>query len=333
MLGMLNETDTVTEVKKQWDDASNFLFASKHREHDGKYVLGKAVPNWMGSLTGWPIVFASLLAGTVMPGAAVLVQLALARKRAAYKAAVETASTAGKVITANSPEPTFNIIQSEGTAILRGTEAAMVAGQVTVLMAQKAPPPPPVSTTTFLGGIAEKFMELKGKVTALFTPGADVLTAVTGMLATAVPNEGTVAVIGEVQTLIASPNLVEVTGLEKVKITSTKHVDVLGEEKVDMLAGPRAKPPWGVKVDATAKKVTMGHVIGDWKTEITDRTAKIGDLKMSRGMQSEKAATKLVHGTSTSLELTTSAANLKASSNIDVKAPMIKISGQRVMIG
>lgn len=333
MLGMLNESDTVTEVKKQWDDASNLLFTSKHREHDGKYVLGKAVPNWMGSLTGWPIVFASLLAGTVMPGAAVLVQLALARKRAAYKIAVETASAAGKVITANSPEPTFNIIQSEGTAILRGTEAAMVAGQVTVLMAQKAPPKQPETPKTFLGGVAEKFMELKGKVTALFTPGADVLTAVTGMLATAVPNEGTVAVVGEVQTLVASPNLVEVTGLEKVKVTSAKHVDVLGEEKVDVLAGPRAKPPWGVKVDATAKKVTMGHVIGDWKAEITDRTAKIGDVKMSRGMQSEKAATKLVHGTSTSLEITTSAATLKASSNVDVKAPTIKISGQRVMIG
>ena len=334
LLGMLNESETVTDVKKQWDRASDLLIGSKHRQHDGKFMLGKSTPNWMESLTGWPIIFASLLAGTVMPGAAVLVQVVLAKKRAAYKAAVEAASTAGKVITANSPEPTFNIIDSEGTSVVKGKEAAMVAGQVTVLLAEVEKPPPASPPSTFFGGIAEKFTELRGKVTALFKPGANLMTQVSAMLAQAVPNNaGTIAVIGETQTIVASPKLVEVAGTEAVKVTSTQHVDVLGEQKVDVLAGPRAKPPWGLKVDSTAKKVTLGHVTGDHRAEITHASTKIGNLTANEGMQTAAMMTKVEHGGNSALELKKESATLRSSMSVNVRATNIKISGTRIMIG
>ncbi len=334
LLGMLNESDTVTDVKDQWNRASDLLLGSKHRQHDGKLFLGKATPNWMESLTGWPIVFASLLAGTVMPGAAVLVQLVLAKKKAAYQAAVATASATGKVITANSPEPTFNIIESAGTAVMKGKEAAMVAGQVTVLLAEVEKPPPVAPPPTMLGGIAAKMTELQGKVMALFKPGVDVLSQVTAMLATAVPNNaGTVAVIGETQAIVASPKLVEIAGLEAVKVTSTQHVDVLGEQKVDLLAGPRIKPPWGLKADNTAGKVIVGHVTGDHRMEITKSNTKIGNLTATQGMETAAMMTKVTHGGSTALELKKESATLRSSMSVNVRATNIKISGTRVMIG
>ncbi len=344
MLGMLNESEEVDEVRTLWNNASGSLKASRHRKEDNKDVLALAVPNWMETLTGWPILFTTLLAGSVLPGASVVVQWMLSRKKRAFQAAVaETTNNRSKMISVNSPEPTFNILQSDGTTVVKGKHAAFVTGQVTVVFAQAAQGPPADSPPTgMLGSIVGTVTDLATKVTGLLRKTSKPLQT---LLATAftntVNNDGTLALIGETKTIVASPKLVEIAGLEQVKVTSANHVDVLGEQKVDIVAGPRdtTDPPqitnsmWGMSVVASPGTVTAGHLKGDWKMEITDGTTQIGDLTAKRGMQSNTVATKVVHGTSSALTINDTSAALKVSASIDMEAQTVTLNGERVLIG
>ncbi len=298
ILGTLNESSAVSEMKGRWDAASMLLAGANHRKEESKRILGQTMPSYVESVSGMPALIAVVGAGIVGPVAAAGAKLALEGARKTFKM---LATTPSGTITGNSPEPTYNIQSSEGTAAVMGKKAAMVSGQVTVLLGEvdRSPPDAP---STLMGEMTAGFAGAKSAVMGMFRGKTDLAASAAAALGVnTVANAGTVAVVGETQVMIASPALVEVASADQVSVTSSNVVDVWGEKTVTIHAGTRptatqATSDWGMHVDAPGKKVTCGHLSADWKCEITDLGFHLGHATKKIALDSRDEDTILSHG-------------------------------------
>ncbi|UQA56917.1 type VI secretion system Vgr family protein [Polyangium aurulentum] len=337
ILGLLGEQGGVKKAREAWDKASDLLHDSNHREEEGFYVLGATMSDFAGSMSGFGKALAVVGAGLTGPAGALAAKLAIDKMNKA--AALKAGAAKAKAITANSPEPVFNIQSSSGTAALIGKNAALVSSQATVLLGQVAEEEEEDEDELGLMDKVQGFFG-KGKAAAKKKDKKKkdkekkdkALADSLGKMARSVlDNKGTVAVVGEKQAFVTSPETVEIAGDQRVAVTSSKHVDVLGEEQIDVLAGARQSPGWGMKVDATTRNVTYGNVTGEWKGEITAQGIHLGAQRRSMGLESKLQSTTVSHGR-TSVELDGTSMTLK-STRIEHTANLISVNGKRVMIG
>lgn len=74
-----------------------------------------------------------------------------------------------------------------------------------------------------------------------------------------------------------------------------KNVVFKGTETADLLAGGGANPGWGLKVDGTNGRTTLGNVTGNWKLAIENAKVDLGDATCAVNITSDMARIRKAH--------------------------------------